>query len=154
VLKLDCERSEFSILHGTTMPDRIGVIVGEYHGKEAFMDLVKERFACWGFRILRDGDPGTFWLVNPAAPAPPLFALEAHRGNGAAATAEVARARLVLDGKEVPLGAAHTLRRVERPDGPALPTLYLGGRRVTRRWEIELAAAVPADPCGGNANTE
>jgi FkbM family methyltransferase len=154
VLKLDCEGSEFSILRGTTMLDRIGTIVGEYHGKEDFMDLVNERFAGWGFRILRDGDPGTFWLVNPAAPPPPLFALEAHRGNGAAATAEVARARLLLDGKEVPLGAAHSLRWVECPDGPALPTLYLGGRRVTRRWEIELAAAIPADPYGGNANTE
>jgi FkbM family methyltransferase len=156
VLKLDCEGSEFSILRGTTMRDRIGIIIGEYRENEDFIDLVRCYFAGWGFQILRDGDPGTFWLVNPVAAASPLFALEAHRGNGAAATAtaEVARARLVLDGEEVPLGAAHSLRWVERPDGPALPTLYLGGRRVTRRWEIELAAAVPADPCGGNANTE
>ncbi len=66
VLKLDCEGSEFSILRGTTMRERIGIIVGEYHGKDAFEELVKELFAGWEFRILRDGDPGTFWLVNPA----------------------------------------------------------------------------------------
>ncbi len=32
-LKLDCEGSEFSILQNTTMLERIGVIVGEYHDR-------------------------------------------------------------------------------------------------------------------------
>jgi FkbM family methyltransferase len=67
ILKLDCEGSEFSILRHTRSLDRIGLIIGEYHGREAFLQLVQERFAGWSFRILRDGDPGTFWLMNPAA---------------------------------------------------------------------------------------
>jgi hypothetical protein len=65
VLKLDCEGSEFSILENTTSLDRIGAIVGEYHGRERFLDLVARKFADWQFRIIRDGDPGTFWLINP-----------------------------------------------------------------------------------------
>ena len=76
VLKLDCEGSEFSILRGTTALERIGLIVGEYHGEAVFRELVQERFGGWTFRILRAGDPGTFWPVNPAASRPPLFALE------------------------------------------------------------------------------
>jgi FkbM family methyltransferase len=67
VLKLDCEGSEFSILGKTTSLDRIGLIVGEYHDKEAFLQLVRERFTGWDFRILRDGEPGTFWLRNLSA---------------------------------------------------------------------------------------
>jgi FkbM family methyltransferase len=82
VLKLDCEGSEFSILGGTTSLDRIGLIVGEYHGRDAFLELVRQRFAGWDFQVLRDGDPGTFWLVNPAAPRPPFFALQARDVNG------------------------------------------------------------------------
>jgi hypothetical protein len=66
VLKLDCEGSEFSILENTTSLDRIGAIVGEYHGRERFLELVSRRFADWEFRIVRDGDPGTFWLVRKA----------------------------------------------------------------------------------------
>jgi FkbM family methyltransferase len=62
VLKLDCEGSEFSILRNTTVLDRIGIIVGEYHGKEAFLQLVQERFADWHLRILKDGELGLFWL--------------------------------------------------------------------------------------------
>jgi hypothetical protein len=65
VLKLDCEGSEFSILGKTPSLDRIGLIVGEYHGKEKFEQLVAERFAHWELKILRDGDLGTFWLTNP-----------------------------------------------------------------------------------------
>lgn len=64
VLKLDCEGSEFSILENTASLDKIGVIVGEYHGRDAFLDLVEWRFAGWKFEILREGDPGTFWLTN------------------------------------------------------------------------------------------
>ena len=65
ILKLDCEGSEFSILEGTTSLDRIGLIVGEYHGKERFLKLVAERFVDWKLRILKDGELGTFWLQNP-----------------------------------------------------------------------------------------
>src|SRR5262249_43824536 len=65
-LKLDCEGSEFSILRHTPSLDRIGLVVGEYHGREAFLSLVRERFTGWDLRILRDGELGTFWLKNPA----------------------------------------------------------------------------------------
>ncbi|MFQ5731658.1 MAG: FkbM family methyltransferase [Planctomycetaceae bacterium] len=65
VLKLDCEGSEFSILENTTSRDHIGVIVGEYHGKRRFEELVRNRFAGWEFTVFRDEDPGTFRLVNP-----------------------------------------------------------------------------------------
>ncbi len=68
VLKLDCEGSEFSILENARAIDRIGLIAGEYHGRERFLDLVSRRFADWQLEILRDGDPGTFWLVNPRPP--------------------------------------------------------------------------------------
>lgn len=71
ILKLDCEGSEFSILRHTRSLDRIGLIIGEYHGKEAFHELVSERFSGWPLRILRDGDLGTFWLTNPRASVEP-----------------------------------------------------------------------------------
>jgi FkbM family methyltransferase len=64
-LKLDCEGSEFSILSHTPSLARIGMVVGEYHGREAFLTLVRDRFAGWELRILRDGELGTFWLTNP-----------------------------------------------------------------------------------------
>ncbi len=64
ILKLDCEGSEFSILGNTTSLDRIGLIVGEYHGRERFLKLVADRFADWKLRILKDGELGTFWLQS------------------------------------------------------------------------------------------
>jgi hypothetical protein len=66
VLKLDCEGSEFSILENTTSLDSIGAVIGEYHGRERFLELVARKFKGWRLRILRDEDPGTFWLINPA----------------------------------------------------------------------------------------
>lgn len=66
ILKLDCEGSEYSILGKTPSLDRIGLIVGEYHGQQEFEQLVADRFADWELRILRDGHFGTFWLINPA----------------------------------------------------------------------------------------
>ena len=69
VLKLDCEGSEFSILENTASLDRIGAIVGEYHGRERFLELVARKFADWQFRVIREGEIGTFWLVNPRKPA-------------------------------------------------------------------------------------
>lgn len=65
VLKLDCEGSEFSILGSATVLDQIGIIVGEYHGRDRFHQLVQERFSNWELRILKDGELGTFWLANP-----------------------------------------------------------------------------------------
>jgi FkbM family methyltransferase len=79
-LKLDCEGSEFSILGQTPSLDRIGMVVGEYHGREAFLALVRERFAGWDLRILRDGELGTFWLTNPAAHADRAWARNGARG--------------------------------------------------------------------------
>ena len=64
ILKLDCEGSEISILHNTELLDRIGIIVGEYHGKDAFLRLVAERFRDWHLEILKDGELGTFWLTS------------------------------------------------------------------------------------------
>ena len=87
-LKLDCEGSEFSILGQTPSLDRIGMVVGEYHGREAFLALVRERFAGWELRILRDGELGTFWLTNPAAHAGRAWA-----GNGAGGAATGAGTR-------------------------------------------------------------
>lgn len=66
-LKLDCEGSEFSILRHTPSLEKIGLIVGEFNYKGAFLELVSERFAGWELRIIRDGELGTFWLTNPAA---------------------------------------------------------------------------------------
>jgi len=65
ILKLDCEGSEFSILENTASLDRIGLIVGEYHGRERFLKLVASRFSDWKLRILKDGELGTFWLQRP-----------------------------------------------------------------------------------------
>jgi FkbM family methyltransferase len=73
VLKLDCEGSEFSILRNTTSLDRIGLIVGEYHGSAAFRALVQERFATWTCHLgppdPYGNDGGPFWLFNPHAPS-------------------------------------------------------------------------------------
>lgn len=64
ILKLDCEGSEFSILRNTTVLDRIGLIVGEYHGKTEFLRLVEQRFQGWKLQLLSDGDLGNFWLTR------------------------------------------------------------------------------------------
>ncbi len=63
LLKLDCEGSEFPILERTTMLDRIGCIVGEWHDRERFMRMVdSERFAKFTLDVLRDGELGLFRL--------------------------------------------------------------------------------------------
>lgn len=51
VLKLDCEGSEFSILEHAPL-DRIGFIVGEYHGEERWAELLRRRFNGWSVRVL------------------------------------------------------------------------------------------------------
>ncbi len=162
VLKLDCEGSEFSILRGTQSLERIGLIVGEYHGRERFQELIRERFAAWDLRILRDDDPGLFWLVNPAAaPLGPAI-LEHEKVNGFAAGQAVTLAvpgsalpnHLVVAGKPAPLGADYSMRWVDQVEGPAQPVLYYRGKRITRGWSLDLSIKSPPDAHGGNANTE
>ena len=66
LLKLDCEGSEISILQNTTSLDRIDMIVGEWHDREALDRIVAERFGGWRFEVLRDAKPnGLFRLTSP-----------------------------------------------------------------------------------------
>lgn len=64
VLKLDCEGSEFSILENTSSLDKVMTIVGEWHGRAKFMQLVESKFSAWDFRIIQDGELGLFWLTR------------------------------------------------------------------------------------------
>lgn len=70
LLKLDCEGCEFSLLERTESLDKIGAIVGEYHDRARFEALVARRFSSWELRRITDGEPGLFWLINPAAETP------------------------------------------------------------------------------------
>ncbi|MEX0818039.1 MAG: FkbM family methyltransferase, partial [Pirellulaceae bacterium] len=72
VLKLDCEGSEFSILEHSTSLDQIDRIIGEYHGKDRFHELVQRKFSAWKLRILKEGELGTFWLENPRQDSQPI----------------------------------------------------------------------------------
>ena len=64
LLKLDCEGSEFSILENTSSDLRF--VVGEYHGHQAWEQLLRERFAGWDYgQMSRHGDLGNFHLRNP-----------------------------------------------------------------------------------------
>lgn len=72
VLKLDCEGSEFSILGETPSLSRIGAVIGEYHGREAFERLVAERLADWTVRSYDQGELGNFCLLNPSRVPPPV----------------------------------------------------------------------------------
>jgi FkbM family methyltransferase len=148
VLKLDCEGSEFSILRGTCSLDRIGLVVGEYHGKERFLELIRERFSSWDFRVLRDGDLGTFWLANP------LVSGKGASHSGKPGGNKATTGKLVLDGKVTGLGSDYSLRWVENSGKEACPVLYCRGKRVTREWSLDLSVHSPADGHGGNANTE
>jgi len=70
LLKLDCEGCEFSLLGQTLSLAKIGAIVGEYHDRARFERLVQSRFQGWEVRLFSDGEPGLFWLLNPAADVP------------------------------------------------------------------------------------
>jgi FkbM family methyltransferase len=61
LLKLDCEGSELSILEHCDLT-LLRVVVGEYHDREQFHNLVRRRFADWRLRILREGAIGLFLL--------------------------------------------------------------------------------------------
>jgi hypothetical protein len=38
-------------------------------------------------------------------------------------------------------------------DGLSFPVLYVDGRRVVKRWKLELTADIPEDKYGPNGNT-
>lgn len=66
LLKLDCEGSEFDILGNTTSRERIGFIVGEYHGRQKWDWLRSIRFPDWDYgHMSASGDLGNFHLRNP-----------------------------------------------------------------------------------------
>lgn len=65
VLKLDCEGSEISILQNAQCLDRIGMIVGEWHDREALDRIVAERFAGWRFEVLREATPNGLFRLTP-----------------------------------------------------------------------------------------
>lgn len=65
LLKLDCEGSELSLLEHATCLDRVRLIVGEYHDRARFLELVQRRLSGWELRLFGETDPGTFWLANP-----------------------------------------------------------------------------------------
>ena len=44
LLKLDCEGSELSILENCSCIEKIGVIIGEWHDKNKFHEIVEKRF--------------------------------------------------------------------------------------------------------------
>jgi hypothetical protein len=64
------------------------------------------------------------------------------------------KARIVIDGQDVPPGAAWSLRWVDREGGPPEAALYRDGRRLTSPWRLEVQIDHPGDPYGGNANTD
>lgn len=67
LLKLDCEGSEFSILGNTTSREKIGFIVGEYHGRAKWDWLREIRFPDWDYgHMSASGDLGNFHLRNSA----------------------------------------------------------------------------------------
>lgn len=61
LLKLDCEGCELSILRHADL-SAVSCIVGEYHDRDDFMALVRQRFRDWNFRLLKDAPIGLFWL--------------------------------------------------------------------------------------------
>jgi hypothetical protein len=64
ILKLDCEASEYSILSGAPI-ERIGFIVGEYHGFDRWETFRLARFPDWSYcHISRADDQGNFHLRN------------------------------------------------------------------------------------------
>jgi hypothetical protein len=61
---------------------------------------------------------------------------------------------LAISDEPIPPDQLHNyvIRFCQAAEGP-VPVLYLHGKRVTKAWRIELAAEVPEDDSGGNANT-
>lgn len=67
-LKLDCEGSELSILEHADL-DGLGVrlIVGEWHDRQRFFELVNRKLAAWKLNVLKDGPLGLFLLTRRGA---------------------------------------------------------------------------------------
>lgn len=79
VLKVDCEYDGWLAHASLDCLARIRFIVGEYHDRGRFVDLVRERLPAWRCELLRDGDPlGIFRLTNPDPwlPLPDLLSQE------------------------------------------------------------------------------
>ncbi|HVC92395.1 MAG TPA: FkbM family methyltransferase [Pirellulales bacterium] len=146
VLKLDCEGCELDLLDRCQVLDRVGLIVGEFHGRDRFLALVAERLPDWKFEILRDGDPGTFWLANPA---PRRSQESGDRSQEQGITASAAQsdvdhpetALLRVHGRQVEFTAHHALRFTTDLDGSLIPALYFRGREITQPWSLELAGS-------------
>ena len=64
LLKLDCEGSEFDILANSNK-NLLRTVVGEWHNRERFTQLVANHFEDWTFDVLRDGELGLFRLSLP-----------------------------------------------------------------------------------------
>lgn len=60
---------------------------------------------------------------------------------------------LKIEEIEVVLDSTFSMRWVETVNGPAIPTLYKNGKRVTKKWSLQINHNEPEDPYGGNANT-
>ncbi|MGE0609280.1 MAG: FkbM family methyltransferase [Pirellulales bacterium] len=146
LLKLDCEGSELSILEQCDL-SRIGQIVGEYHGREAFDRLIRRRFFDWRLRTSGQGEIGLFWLSPPhtghgAAPASSLHS---------AAASYAARWNICSDCDQLQ-GACCTMTGLHARREGRNPT----GRCPMRRWpgetrpdghEIRLLQELLATPC-------
>jgi len=155
VLKLDCEGCELDLLDQCQVLDRVGMIVGEFHGRERFLALVAERLPDWKFEILRDGDPGTFWLTNPA---PQRSQESGDRSQEKEITAPGAQSDVDLPqtvslrvyGRQVEFTAHHALRFTTDVDGSLIPALYFRGRAITQPWSLELAGSGTRKDSGAN----
>ena len=65
ILKLDCEACEFSLLEHCPNMDKIGLILGEYHGRERWHELRRRKFPDWPYSEGSSGNLGTFHMRNP-----------------------------------------------------------------------------------------
>jgi len=156
VLKLDCEGCEMSLFENCQALDRVGLIVGEFHGRERFLDVVARRFADWKLEILRAGDPGTFWLSNPRTADPARWAPPTTPTSAPVPYPLSPVTSLQVRGRSVELTSDHALRFTAGPDGSLIPTLYFRGRELSQPWTLELAAtsvgnAVPGVPRAADA---
>ncbi len=70
-LRQHCEGSEFSILEHADL-SRVRLIVGEWHDRDRFWELVGRKFADWKLRIIKDGQLGLFWLSRHGTKGEPL----------------------------------------------------------------------------------
>jgi FkbM family methyltransferase len=65
LLKLDCEGAEFSILENAKLLDKVRTIVGESHGHDKFVKLVRRKLPDWKLTVYRDHEIGLFRLDRP-----------------------------------------------------------------------------------------